>query len=124
MCPQVGWNISYDFNESDFNTCMTILHTYLDRMVEQQDPKIPWNTLKYLIGEVRSYTVSRVMCLLSWRVDLRSLSGHKESLGLMLIFMLCSTRDLSIYICNTQGSLIYKVFPGERETFVTSDLFN
>ncbi|KAK3777975.1 hypothetical protein RRG08_038771 [Elysia crispata] len=49
---KVGWNISYDFNESDFNTCMTILHTYLDRMVEQQDPKIPWNTLKYLIGEV------------------------------------------------------------------------
>ena len=50
---KVGWNISYDFNESDFNTCATILHTYLDRMVEQHDPKIPWNTLKYLIGEVR-----------------------------------------------------------------------
>ncbi|GFO07646.1 dynein heavy chain 10, axonemal [Plakobranchus ocellatus] len=49
---KVGWNISYDFNDSDFNTCMTILNTYLDRMVEQRDPKIPWNTLKYLIGEV------------------------------------------------------------------------
>ncbi|KAH9514993.1 Dynein heavy chain 10, axonemal [Bulinus truncatus] len=49
---KVGWNVSYDFNESDFNTCMIVLNTYLNRMVEQGDPKIPWNTLKYLIGEV------------------------------------------------------------------------
>ncbi|XP_059138610.1 dynein axonemal heavy chain 10-like [Physella acuta] len=49
---KVGWNVSYDFNESDFNTCMIVLNTYLNRMVEQADPRIPWNTLKYLIGEV------------------------------------------------------------------------
>ncbi|XP_005108807.2 dynein heavy chain 10, axonemal [Aplysia californica] len=48
----VGWNVSYDFNESDFNVCMVILKTYLTRMMEQGDPRIPWNTLKYLIGEV------------------------------------------------------------------------
>ena len=48
----MGWNVHYDFNESDFNVCMVILKTYLNRMYEKNDPSIPWSTLKYLIGEV------------------------------------------------------------------------
>jgi dynein heavy chain, axonemal len=44
---KLGFNISYDFNESDFNVCMEILSTYLSR-----SERIPWNSLKYLIGEV------------------------------------------------------------------------
>ena len=49
---KIGWNISYDFNESDFSVCMQILNTYLQKSFDLQDPKIPWNSLKYLIGEV------------------------------------------------------------------------
>ncbi|GAB1598225.1 dynein axonemal heavy chain 10 isoform X2 [Argonauta hians] len=49
---KVGWNVSYDFNESDFRVCMQILNTYLTKSLEQGDPKIPWSSLKYLIGEV------------------------------------------------------------------------
>merc|ERR1719422_769190 len=49
---KVGWNVSYDFNESDFRVCMQILNTYLSKAVEQGETKIPWNSLKYLIGEV------------------------------------------------------------------------
>ncbi|KAL7022048.1 hypothetical protein ACKWTF_012111 [Chironomus riparius] len=45
---KLGFNISYDFNESDFNVCVEILSTYLSR----NDGAIPWNSLKYLIGEV------------------------------------------------------------------------
>lgn len=49
---KIGWNINYDFNESDFNVCMQILDTYLTKMFEAKDSRIPWSSLKYLIGEV------------------------------------------------------------------------
>ena len=50
---KIGWNIAYDFNESDFRVCMTLLNTYLTKSLESPDKKIPWASLKYLIGEVR-----------------------------------------------------------------------
>jgi dynein heavy chain len=31
---------------------MQILNTYLSKAVANNDPKIPWGSLKYLIGEV------------------------------------------------------------------------
>ncbi|KAK3083644.1 hypothetical protein FSP39_000711 [Pinctada imbricata] len=49
---KIGWNISYDFNESDFRVCMQILNTYLTKSFELKEQKLPWNSLKYLIGEV------------------------------------------------------------------------
>ncbi|XP_069475795.1 dynein axonemal heavy chain 10 [Ambystoma mexicanum] len=49
---KIGWNVPYDFNESDFQVCMEILNTYLTKAFQQQDPRIPWGSLKYLIGEV------------------------------------------------------------------------
>jgi dynein heavy chain len=49
---KIGWNICYDFNESDFNVCVQILDTYLTKAMEAKDVRIPWNSLKYLIGEV------------------------------------------------------------------------
>eukprot|EP00731_Ephydatia_muelleri_P035324 Em0114g8a len=49
---KVGWNVSYDFNESDFRVCMDILRTYLNKSHENADTRIPWGSLKYLIGEV------------------------------------------------------------------------
>ncbi|XP_052801261.1 dynein axonemal heavy chain 10-like isoform X3 [Mya arenaria] len=49
---KIGWNISYDFNESDFSVCMEILKTYLQKAFDLGETKIPWNSLKYLIGEV------------------------------------------------------------------------
>lgn len=38
---------------------MEILSTYLTKAFQQHDPRIPWGSLKYLIGEVM-----RVVCLL------------------------------------------------------------
>ncbi|KAK6624941.1 hypothetical protein RUM44_011805 [Polyplax serrata] len=49
---KIGWNINYDFNESDFNVCMQILDTYLTKMFDAKESRVPWNSLKYLIGEV------------------------------------------------------------------------
>uniref|UniRef100_A0A2K5DJP1 Dynein axonemal heavy chain 10 n=1 Tax=Aotus nancymaae TaxID=37293 RepID=A0A2K5DJP1_AOTNA len=49
---KIGWNVYYDFNESDFQVCMEILNTYLTKAFLQRDPRIPWGSLKYLIGEV------------------------------------------------------------------------
>lgn len=49
---KIGWNVPYDFNESDFRVCKDILQTYLTKAFEQGDTKIPWASLKYLIGEV------------------------------------------------------------------------
>ncbi|XP_060580911.1 dynein axonemal heavy chain 10-like isoform X1 [Ruditapes philippinarum] len=49
---KIGWNIPYDFNESDFSVCMEILKTYLQKSFDLGEAKIPWNSLKYLIGEV------------------------------------------------------------------------
>ncbi|KAM9193992.1 dynein axonemal heavy chain 10 [Dugong dugon] len=49
---KIGWNVYYDFNDSDFQVCMEILNTYLTKAFQQNDPRIPWASLKYLIGEV------------------------------------------------------------------------
>ncbi|XP_074525804.1 dynein axonemal heavy chain 10 [Halichoeres trimaculatus] len=49
---KIGWNVPYDFNESDFLVCMEILNTYLTKAHNQGDSTIPWGSLKYLIGEV------------------------------------------------------------------------
>ncbi|TPP59989.1 Dynein heavy chain 10 axonemal [Fasciola gigantica] len=49
---KIGWNIPYDFNESDFRVCKNILATYLQKAHNEGDTKIPWDSLKYLIGEV------------------------------------------------------------------------
>jgi dynein heavy chain len=42
----LGWNIPYDFNDSDFDVCENLLCTLLD---EYEVP--PWDALKYLIAE-------------------------------------------------------------------------
>ncbi|EGF80533.1 hypothetical protein BATDEDRAFT_25191 [Batrachochytrium dendrobatidis JAM81] len=48
---KIGWNVKYDFNESDFRVSSTIMKTYLNKTAETKDGKIPWTTLRYLIGE-------------------------------------------------------------------------
>jgi len=43
----LGWNIRYDWNNSDRAVSVTMLKNYLD---EQED--VPWSTLQYVIGVV------------------------------------------------------------------------
>lgn len=49
---KLGWNICYDFNETDFLVCMEILQTYLTKAVTLKTSTIAWDSLKYLVGEV------------------------------------------------------------------------
>lgn len=43
----LGWNIPYDFNDSDFEVSENLLSIYLD---EYEDT--PWDALKYLIAGI------------------------------------------------------------------------
>jgi dynein heavy chain len=75
---KIGWNVSYDFNESDFRVCMQILNTYLTKTDEQGETKIPWSSLKYLIGEVGKMFLLHFHffhCLFSASL-LRNVKGH------------------------------------------------
>ena len=49
---RVGWNCSYDFNESDFRVSMMLIETYLTKSFENGDENLPWDTLRYLVGSV------------------------------------------------------------------------
>ena len=75
---KLGWNVPYDFNETDFRISLSLIETYLNKVcvsdigdededdhiaaedplstistAPKQKPKadIPWSTLRYLIGE-------------------------------------------------------------------------
>lgn len=43
----LGWNIRYDFNDSDLETSTTMLRIFLD---EQED--IPWDAMLYVTGHI------------------------------------------------------------------------
>jgi dynein heavy chain len=48
---KIGWNVSYDFNDSDFNISRRLLGLYLQKSFEDSDEFLPWGSLKYLIGD-------------------------------------------------------------------------
>jgi dynein heavy chain len=48
---KIGWNVSYDFNESDYRICYRLISLYLTKAHDLQEEDLPWDTLRYLIGE-------------------------------------------------------------------------
>ena len=48
---KIGWNVNYDFNESDFKLSFKLISMYLTKAHELQEEELPWDTLRYLIGE-------------------------------------------------------------------------
>lgn len=48
---KIGWNVAYDFNFSDFKISYELLQLYLNKSLENKEDSVPWNQLKYLIGE-------------------------------------------------------------------------
>jgi dynein heavy chain len=47
---KIGWNVAYDFNESDLNISKKLNGLYLGKCFDRGEV-IPWETLRYLIGE-------------------------------------------------------------------------
>ncbi len=43
----LGWNIRYEFNDSDLETAMAVLKRFLD-----EQPTIPWDALEYVTGHI------------------------------------------------------------------------
>ena len=41
----------YDFNDGDFRISWRLIHLYLIKAQETNDENLPWETLRYLIGE-------------------------------------------------------------------------
>jgi Dynein heavy chain AAA lid domain len=48
---KIGWNVPYDFNDSDFLISRRLLALYLTKAHEDGDEFLPWGSLKYLIGK-------------------------------------------------------------------------
>ncbi|KAJ7569126.1 hypothetical protein O6H91_01G062100 [Diphasiastrum complanatum] len=48
---RLGWNVAYDFNETDLRISLLLISTYLRKAWDNNDDTIPWGTLRYLIGE-------------------------------------------------------------------------
>ena len=48
---KIGWNVSYDFNDSDLLISRKLLSLYLEKAFEDNDEFLPWGSLKYLIGD-------------------------------------------------------------------------
>lgn len=69
---------------------MEILNTYLTKAFQQHDPRIPWGSLKYLIGEVGvsrgpSVGASRARSgAVAWHLRSRDLGGLGRPLVLLL----------------------------------------
>jgi dynein heavy chain len=48
---KIGWNVLYDFNDSDFRISYKLIQLYLNKSIETNDENLPWETMRYLIGE-------------------------------------------------------------------------
>jgi len=47
----LAWNCFYDFNDSDLTVSRKLLSTYLTKAYMNGDEVLPWESLRYLIGE-------------------------------------------------------------------------
>lgn len=48
---RIGWNVAYDFNDSDFRISLNLISLYLNKAIDTNEEELPWSTLRYLIGE-------------------------------------------------------------------------
>ena len=48
---KIGWNVTYDFNDSDYKISFRLISMYLNKAHQNNEEDLPWETLRYLIGE-------------------------------------------------------------------------
>lgn len=76
---KLGWNVPYDFNETDFRISLALINTYLGKAMigptqGGSEAAIPWATLSYLIGEAMYGESGAVgFCeMASWRIPMHA----------------------------------------------------
>jgi len=48
---KIGWNVAYDFNQSDYLISYQLISMYLKKAHDLVEEELPYETLRYLIGE-------------------------------------------------------------------------
>lgn len=48
---KIGWNVASDFNMSDYQISYELIDLYLKKTHESGDEVLPWDTMRYLIGD-------------------------------------------------------------------------
>jgi len=48
---KIGWNVTYDFTASDYEISYKLISMYLNKAKANDEEELPWDTLRYLIGE-------------------------------------------------------------------------
>jgi len=48
---KIGWNVASDFTASDYLISYQLIKLYLDKTHESGDEVLPWDTMRYLIGD-------------------------------------------------------------------------
>merc|ERR1711991_1067532 len=48
----LGWNIRYEFNDSDLQTSIEVLRNFLIDAAKTTDNIVPWDSLTYVTGDI------------------------------------------------------------------------
>ena len=48
----LGWNIRYEFNDSDLQTSIEVLRNFLIDAAQTTDNLVPWDSLTYVTGDI------------------------------------------------------------------------
>ncbi|KAG9396016.1 Dynein heavy chain and region D6 of dynein motor [Carpediemonas membranifera] len=105
---KLGFNVPYDFNDSDLAVCLKLLATYLNKA---ENGVIPWGSLRYLIGE--AMYGGRVTCDFDRRVVMTYLDEYMGD------FVFDTFRKFHFYLAEGDEESPFNIpLSGDREVYV------